>query len=86
MDMSFFRRQRPVSIDLGALLARTSAEQEASPTARAQVRLQALDQSSCRTESQVSVFAEGRTASAFVLNAASFARLTDDIFRPRQSS
>lgn len=86
MDLNFFRRQRPVAIDFGALLARTSAAQEASPTARAQVRLQALDQSGHPVDSQVALFAEGRATSAFVLSAASFAKITNDIFRPRQPS
>jgi hypothetical protein len=86
MDMSFFRRQRIAPIDIGALLARTSAAQEASPTARAQVRLQALEQFGHRVDPQVALFAEGRVTSTFVLSAASFAEISTDIFRPRQPS
>ncbi|UVO55613.1 hypothetical protein [Sphingomonas sp. SUN039] len=84
MDLSFIRRNRPVAIDLPALLARTAAAQSASPTARAQVRLETVAGHFHPIDPHVVLFAQGPTASAFVGRIASFADLSGDIFSPRQ--
>jgi len=86
MDMSFFRRNRPVAIDLGALLARTSAVQSTSPTARTQVRLQADTGQSHTADPHVSLFADDCPSASNAKIAASFAELPGNIFSPRQSN
>lgn len=91
MDLSFIRRQRPAVIDLAALLARTSAAQSASPTARAQVRLDTVAHIN-HDDPHVALFAaadEAASASASASLAAvrcggSFALISDAVFSPRQ--
>jgi hypothetical protein len=86
MDLSFIRRRRPVTINLHALLARTSAAQGASPTARAQVRLENAARHLHPADPQVALFADDRSSGSSVGQAASFADIAADIFSPRQSS
>jgi hypothetical protein len=86
MDMSFPPRKKGVVVDLSALLARTSAQQSASPTARAQTRLDAATAHADPRDPHVSLFAEGQASADFADHAASFAELSGEIFRPRQSS
>jgi hypothetical protein len=86
MDLSFIRRSRPVAIDLPALLAQTSAVQSASPTARAQVRLENAAGYQHLVDPHVALFADDRSAGAFAGYAASFADLSSEIFSPRQPS
>lgn len=84
MDLSFIRRERAVPIDLSALLARTSAVQSASPTARAQVRLDAIADAVHVADPHIALFAEGMPATSFAMCVASFAVLSDPFFSPRQ--
>jgi hypothetical protein len=86
MDLSFIRHSRPVAIDLHALLARTSAVQGASPTARAQVRLETAAGHLHPCDPHIALFADDRSSWSHAGQAASFADLTGDIFSPRQSS
>jgi hypothetical protein len=86
MDLSFIRRNRPVAVDLHALLARTSAVQGASPTARAQVRLENAAGHLHPVDPHIALFADDRSLWAFTGTVASFADLAGDIFSPRQSS
>jgi hypothetical protein len=84
MDLSFIRRQRAEPIDLAVLLARTSAAQSASPTARAQIRLDAFTGTVRTTDPHIALFAESLPATAFGTDVASFASLSDRFFSPRQ--
>ena len=87
MDLSFIRRQRPAEINLAALLARTSAAQSASPTARAQVRLDAVTHTN-HDDPHVALFAVADEAASASLSAVrcggSFALFSDAVFSPRQ--
>jgi hypothetical protein len=86
MDLSFIRRNRPVAIDLHALLARTSAVQSASPTARAQVRLENAAGHLHPVDPHVALFGDDRSAWVFAAHPASFANLPGAFFSPRQSN
>jgi hypothetical protein len=86
MDMSFPPRKHSVEVDLSALLARTSAQQSASPTARAQTCLDAATSQADPGDPHVSLFAEGQAAPGFADHASSFAELSGEIFSPRQSN
>ncbi len=84
MDMAFARRQRPVSIDLAVLLARTSAVQASSPTAQAHLRGIGASPPHSDVCVRVALF-EGVPADAPVEGApASFATLDPLIFSRRQ--
>jgi hypothetical protein len=86
MDLGFIRRNRPVAIDLSALLARTSAAQSASPTARAQVLLDSATGRFQPVDPHIAVFADDSSAWVYAGCAASFADLSGDFFSPRQPS
>ena len=83
MDFSFIRRHRGVEPDLAALLV-TAATQSASPTARAQFRLDMQGATSFPADPHVSLFADAQLS--FVTLVASFADLPVAVFRPRQSN
>ena len=84
MDLSFIRRHRAAVPDLSALLARTAAIQGASPTARAQFRLDAQRDASWLADPHVSLFADAEVL--FVNRVAAFAVLPGATFRSRQSN
>ena len=84
--MRFPPRKHGVAVDLSALLARTSAQQSASPTARAQTCLDAASAQTDAGDPHVSLFAEGQAAADFADHAASFAELSGEIFSRRQSN
>ena len=86
MDLSFIRRPRPVAINLAALLARTSAAQSTSPTARAQVRLNAFSGATHQSDPHIALFAEGAMTTSVATLASSFAILSGDVFSPRKPS
>ena len=84
MDLSFIRRNRAATPDLAALLSRVAAMQSASPTARAQVRLDSDSRSLFVADPHVALFADARAVSWTRSHAAAFAVLPDLIFSPRQ--
>lgn len=84
MDLSFIRRSRAATPDLSALLSRVAAMQSASPTARAQVRLDGDGHMPLVDDPHVALFADAAAVSWTRSHAAAFAALPDPIFRPRQ--
>ena len=86
MDLSFIRSHRAATPDLSALLSRMAATQSASPTARAQMRLDAHGHIEPNDNPTIALFAgAGAAAATFVFSgAATFADLPEPFFSPCQ--
>jgi len=81
MDLSFSRRNafNPAALDLATLLARTSATQAATPTARAQMKIDRSPVVTSNADTRVDLFGRPAVCIGKQLGA-SFA----EMFSPRQ--
>jgi len=76
MDLSFSRRNalKPASLDLATLLARISATQAATPTARSQMQIDRSPAATSHADARVDVFGRPKLL-AGQLQEASFAKM-----------